>query len=114
MFSHATKGKWTFETVQKEALLYSKRFDFQKGSNGAYDAAHKNGWLDEVCSHMQNKPRTNWTFVLLQQEALKYKSRSEFGRAAKGAYAYALRNGFLDEVCGHMKPFDSHLDKESY
>ena len=47
------KGYWTKENVSNEALKYSKRYDFYKKSGGAYDKAQKNGWLDEVCSHME-------------------------------------------------------------
>ena len=47
------KGYWTKENVKNEALKYSKRFDFYKKSSGAYDKAVKNGWLNEICSHME-------------------------------------------------------------
>lgn len=47
------KGYWTKENVRNEALKYNNRLDFYKKSSGAYDKAQKNGWLDEVCSHMK-------------------------------------------------------------
>jgi hypothetical protein len=44
---------WTFERCKEEAMKYNKRNVFKLGSNGAYNSARKNGWLDGVCSHMK-------------------------------------------------------------
>ena len=38
---------WNYETCIEESKKYKSRTEFQKGSNGAYLAALKNGWLDE-------------------------------------------------------------------
>ena len=48
-------GYWTKENCKKEALKYTKRSDFNTKSNGAYESARKNGWLDIICSHMETK-----------------------------------------------------------
>ena len=45
---------WTKERCQEEALNYTYRNDFRKNSKGAYPSAHKNGWLNDICSHMKN------------------------------------------------------------
>lgn len=50
---------WTIINVKEEALKFKNRSGFQKGSNGAYCAAHRNGWLDDVCSHMVSRSRKN-------------------------------------------------------
>ena len=47
-----TGKKWFKETVAEEAKKYPSRVMFEKGSSGAYDAALKNGWMDDVCEHM--------------------------------------------------------------
>lgn len=49
------RGYWTIDKVREEALKFNKRSDFQKCSLSAYSIAHKNGWLDDVCSHMNFK-----------------------------------------------------------
>lgn len=54
--SHMVDGKkpngyWTFEHCKEVALNYTIRSSFKKASSG-YDSARKNGWLDEICSHM--------------------------------------------------------------
>jgi len=93
---------WTKELVTAEALKYQGRKAFQKGSRSAYGKAYRNGWLDEVCSHM--KPmRISWTKEMVAQEALKYQTRYEFKNGSANAYVKALAEGWLDEVCGHME-----------
>jgi predicted GIY-YIG superfamily endonuclease len=44
---------WTKEKCTEEALKYSGRKEFQLNSKVAYNKAIKNGWLDEICSHMK-------------------------------------------------------------
>ena len=44
---------WTKERVYEEALKYKTRYEFAVGSPGAWNAAQRNGWLDEVCTHME-------------------------------------------------------------
>lgn len=44
--------QWTKDKLIKEALKYKTRWDFVKGSLGAYDSAHRQGLLNEICSHM--------------------------------------------------------------
>lgn len=48
--------KWTIETTHIEALKYQHKRDFQRGSNGAYQTACKNGWIKTICGHM-TRPR---------------------------------------------------------
>ena len=49
------KQKWTKDNVHKEAKKYKFKSDFNDKAVGAYGAAKKNGWFDEVTAHMQNK-----------------------------------------------------------
>jgi predicted GIY-YIG superfamily endonuclease len=48
-----TTIKWSFDEVQKEALKYDRRVDFQRKSSGAYGSALRNGWINDVCKHMK-------------------------------------------------------------
>jgi len=45
--------KWYKENCILEALKYTTRSEFCTNANGAYTSALKNGWLDEICSHMK-------------------------------------------------------------
>ncbi len=44
--------KWTIEMVRRQAKKYQTRNKFNEGSHQAYLAAHRNGWLERVCNHM--------------------------------------------------------------
>lgn len=46
-------GYWTKERCYKEAKNYNLKSKFHLYSGGAYCSARKNGWLDEICSHMK-------------------------------------------------------------
>jgi hypothetical protein len=50
---HKPKGYWTKERCLEAALKYETRVDFEKGSISACVTSRKNGWIDEVCSHMR-------------------------------------------------------------
>jgi predicted GIY-YIG superfamily endonuclease len=97
---------WTKERCQEEALKYNSRKRFNQCSGSAFKAAIKNGWLDDITTHMQvRKIKLNyWTKEICQEEALKYTSRSEFSINNRGAYSWGLRKGILDEICTHMIP----------
>ena len=51
-------GYWTKDKCKEVALEYKSRGDFWKENRGAYDACIRNGWLDEVCSHMKGRIKT--------------------------------------------------------
>lgn len=95
-------GYWTKERCHEEALMYQVRTNFAKGST-AYKAAQKNGWIDDICSHMTSiqKPNGYWTLERCQAEALKYRTKTDFANGSK-AYQRAHRNGWLDQICSHM------------
>ena len=96
--------KWTFELSKGEALKYECRSDFKKGSVGAYESCLRNGWLEDVCSHMVEikKPNGYWTLEMCKLEALKYNKKLDFRVYVMGAYESCLRNGWLEDVCSHM------------
>lgn len=98
------KGYWTFECCKEEALKYKDKTEFKKYSGSAYTIAYKNGWLNEICSHMIKirKGKHYWTFELCHIEALKFDNRSDFQKKSGGAYDFAARNNWLDKICSHM------------
>lgn len=97
--------KWNKSSCTSEAKKYTTRKDFQTCSGGAYNAARKNKWLNEICSHMVElkKPTGYWTFDKCHEAALNYNTRTEFANNMHlSAYNSAKRNGWLDDICGHM------------
>lgn len=96
-------GYWNKERCRLEALKYTNRARFSKQSNGAYTAALKNGWLDEICQHMVVKWQFKWNKESCRVEALKYTNRSDFAKYEVGAWTAASNKGWLDEICSHME-----------
>jgi hypothetical protein len=96
-----TEIKWTKEETTKVASLYVLRSDFRKRDPGAYDRAYKNGWLDEVCWHME-PIRESWNLEKVKSVAMLCASRIEFKRRYGSAECAARKNGWMDEVCSHM------------
>jgi len=92
--------KWDYDSCKKEALKYKGRYEFKEGNCGAYESSRRNGWLDDICSHMLSY---GWTKENCNKESLKYKTRIEFQKGSKNAYQSSRRNGWLDDVCGHME-----------
>lgn len=95
--------KWTKEEVQKEALKYTRRVDFQKNSLSAEHIARRNGWLDEVCSHMLRLRTNGRTKEECQEIAIKYSTNKEFEENDGAVHLYARRRGWLHEITSHMK-----------
>ena len=101
MIQHKMKnGYWTKERCAEEASKYKKRIDFQKKCPSAYSSAFKNGWLDEICSHMsynEYKP-IKWTKDNCMYEAKLCESRGEFKKKCPAGYKAAMANGWLDDI----------------
>lgn len=96
---------WTYDKCKEEALKYNTKIDFREKSCGAYNAARRNNWLSDVCSHMKvtRKPPNYWTYEMCKKEALKYKTKTNFQKNSKGAYLKSMRKKWLSDICDHMK-----------
>lgn len=101
-------GYWTKENCHEEALKYTNKTDFQKYSGSANHRAIKEGWIDEICSHMKiiTYKTEYWTKENCKERALLCKSRREFNIKYYAAHKKACKNGWMDEICSHMKSTD--------
>ena len=99
-----SNGYWTKEKCHEHALKHNSRSEFQLKDSGAYQAANKNQWLNEVCSHMKprKKPVNYWTKEVCHQVALSYKTKREFLSNDYYAYRAAYKKKWLDDICLHM------------
>ena len=107
--------KWTKEEVFKKAREYQTRNEFLKGCSGAYEAAWRNGWLDEMdCFKKRATHNKKWTKEEAFKEARNYETRSEFQKGNPTAYNLARKHGWLDEmtwfVDGRVKKFTNKND----
>jgi uncharacterized CHY-type Zn-finger protein len=94
---------WNKENCHKEALKYQSRNDFRINSGSAYNSSRRNGWLNEICEHMEKPKRVIfWTFDVCKKEALKYQTKKEFSEKSSSAYSTSVQNKWIDGICGHM------------
>ncbi len=109
--SHMTKkkapiGHWKIkENVIDSATKYENSSDWAINEGAAYNSARKNGWFDEVTSHMQNKIKalTKWQIKdNVIDSAKKFQSVSEWHKHASGAVASSRKNGWHEEATSHM------------
>jgi predicted GIY-YIG superfamily endonuclease len=66
---------WKKEEVQKLAKQFTSPTKFKSKHSSAFNAAKRNGWLDEVTTHMKKKNR--WTDEVLKDRMSNYNSQSE-------------------------------------
>lgn len=105
-----TKGFWTKDRVLEDAKKYSYLAQWIKAKPSGYDAAKRNGWLEESRVHMESpkKPMNFWTKQTLIEDAGKYSTKSQWKANNASAYATALNKGFLDDCCAHMESIRKH------
>jgi hypothetical protein len=97
-------GHWTIANCLKEALKYTSRTKFCRGSGGAYNECLKNGWLNEVCAHMQDHG-ISYSYDECLDAAKKYSSRNSFEKHEKFKYKYAKKKGWIQSICTHMPAY---------
>lgn len=102
--------KWAFKLLQEEALKYQNRNDFQEYGNDAYQSAHHQKVLDEICQHMDESATAPWTDKELKEVALKYDNVGDFIKNDFDAYKVILRHKGKEKFCSHMK-FSSNSSK---
>jgi hypothetical protein len=106
-FESRSKAKliWTKEKVIKLAKNFNSRSEFKSANSSAYSRARINGWLDEICSHMNLKihPNGYWTKEKVLKSAKQFNTRTAWLRSSdSAAYNAARKNGWLEEACSHM------------
>ena len=110
-FKITKQNFWTKERCLEDALKYKKRSDWKKKSGGSFNSAMINKWLDECCSHMNEKKREfsgYWTKERCLEDALKYNVKTEWQNKSSGAYGSARKSKWLDKCCAHMKQSKPH------
>ena len=108
---------YSLEACQEEAKKYNTKREFQHKARDVYDVAKRNGWMDDICTHMKPPEKFlswgHWNLENCRLEAQKYTTRIEFYKSCGSAYNSASRHNWLEEICAHMKP-SNKLVKKGY
>jgi superfamily II DNA or RNA helicase len=96
-------GYWTKEKCIESAKNFEKLSDWFKNEYNAYDAAYRNGWLNECCENLiVNNNRGYWTKEKCIESAKKYQTQQEWIKNEETAYQVARRHNWLDICESHM------------
>jgi len=95
---------WSKEKCHKVALKCKTKTEFYKKYTSASGSALKNGWIEEICSHMENKtkPKGYWNYENCLNEAIKQGTRNKFRIKGSGAFKSAIRNNWKDKIYLYM------------
>ena len=95
---------WTEKRCGENALKYKTRRDFQKYSGGAYNSAKRNGWLDNICSHMIIKQKKNgyWNYEKCEKIVKNYNDKPSLRKNHGYVYDIIIKNKWFD-LFSHMK-----------
>lgn len=102
-FNVGLMNHWNYKNCHNEAKKYKNKIEFMTKSPGAYQTAYKDGFLENICSHM-NLKRKKYSFDDVYTEAKRYNTKVSFQKQALKYYATAWRNGWVEKVCAHMIP----------
>jgi len=93
------KDKWNKKACYQEAKKYKTRGEFAENNGSAYDAARRNGWLDDYTwFEMKQKPGNYWNnYENCYNAAKECKTVSEFYNKYGAGAASAKRNGWMDD-----------------
>lgn len=97
------RNYWNYNRCKIVAKKCITKTEFHLNYSGAYDAAYKNNWLNEICQNMiQKKPKNYWNFTNSIIVAKKCKNRSEFQKNYPNAYHFLRKRNLLDKSTRHM------------
>jgi hypothetical protein len=92
-----TRTYWSVDTALKEAQKYESRWEFQKGSGGAYRFLWKRDLLDKAFEPYEVN---SWCYETVKEVASKLPDRKSLKREYPGAHKYAYTHGILNELFG--------------
>ena len=98
-------GYWNnSKHCKAEALKYTSRSEWQRGSPLSYRWAIQNNWVEECAAHMHTNrmPDGYWTLERCQNEARKYKSKVQWRMEHRASFSKANKEKWLVQCCDHM------------
>lgn len=97
-------GFWTKERCAAAVLKFKSRAEIIKYESGCYDAMLRNGWIEELCSHIPSKrhSRNFWTYDNAKAKTLEYSNFHTFKSENVLLYRILQKNGWVKQLCSHM------------
>jgi len=94
-----SNNHWNKKNCSEISKSFCDIKDFIEKESSAYRSALKNGWLEEITSHMyiSKKGKGYWTKEKCKEEAAKYIGKFAFQKGSNGAYKSAYKNKWLNE-----------------
>jgi predicted GIY-YIG superfamily endonuclease len=104
--------KWTYERCKEEVSKFTYLSELQ-GTSVSH-ALVREGWFDELTSHLIRTQRKPYTIEEVLNESIKYKTRDNFRVGSAGAYNAAKRLNIMLEATKHMgkSPNEKQYTKE--
>jgi hypothetical protein len=91
---------FSYEYVKEQVSKMTYLNDLQ---NTSYPIImRKNGWWDDLTSHLIRQVHKPYTEEEVREAALKYTRRIDFQKKSNGEYSAAFRLGIMEEVTAHM------------
>lgn len=96
--------KWDKEACRLEALKYNTKVGFHKNSPTADVISRKNGWFNEICSHMIPlvKLKGYWSKKKCEEVAKEFNNMVELSKKYPSCYLKMKTNGWTEELTKHM------------
>jgi len=116
-FTNSKNYYWSKDKCRIEALKFTNRTQWYKGSQSSYQTARRNGWLDELTTHMESdinrKPYGYWAIKEnVLKEARKHKTTTDWQKKSGGASGASIKHGWYDECIAHMDGVKDMITKE--
>ena len=92
--------KWTYERC-KEEVLKMVYLDELQGTT-VINVLRKNGWFDDLTSHLIRIQHEPYTQEEVLEESKKYETRNDFRVGSPGHYGAAKRLNIMSEAVAHM------------
>ena len=107
-----TNPKWTYERCKDEVSKYTYLNEIQ-GTSVSH-AMLREGWYDELTSHLIRTQHKPYTIEEVLKESIKYKTRDNFRVGSPGIYNAAKRLNIMSEAVKHMgkSPNEKQYTKE--
>jgi GIY-YIG catalytic domain. len=103
--------KWTESKLQAEALKYSGRYEFQKGSASAYQSALRRGLVEKICQHMPPK-QEYWTRGRILHAVSLYNSFKEIREKKSYLHKIIYERNLQNEVKNILNKKTNKSNKE--